>query len=451
MSNNSNWSEIGAEIRNAVTQSLQTGDFTRLGDCITDTVSGALDSAFGTGFSQTNKKREHTDADSTYRSTSYNPPPEETFTQKWIRENREQKRHAASLPAEQQPMKGKVVEVPFDNVGQVSGTLLEVFGGIGAFLGSVSMIAFKLVSFLSGFGLFDFFTRLAGFVFLGSVVMIFAGRGKHRRLDRARRYAKICGKNKCANIKDIAMYCGKSIKSVFRDIKKMISVGIFPQGHIDNEKTCLMLDDKVYNEYVQITRMREIAELSKKNMDADSALTKADVQQESSPAEDPELAQMIAQGRDCIKRLRLMNDNIPGEEISAKLVRLDGLLNDIFERLEDHPEQKSQMHKFMDYYLPMTLKLVGAYEEFDSLSVEGDDIKEAKAEIERTLDTINDAFGELLTRLFRDTAYDVTTDAQVLQTMLANEGLASDGFKPDFPDSGSENKGKSEKINTEGI
>ncbi len=65
-----------------------------------------------------------------------------------------------------------------------------------------------------------------------------------------------------------------------------------------------------------------------------------------------------------------------------------------------------------------------AYEEVDSLSVQGDDIRAAKAEIEKTLDTINGAFGELLNKIFRDTAYDVTTDAQVLQTMLAKEGLA---------------------------
>ena len=71
----------------------------------------------------------------------------------------------------------------------------------------------------------------------------------------------------------------------------------------------------------------------------------------------------------------------------------------------------------------ITLKLVKSYEEFDSLSVQGEDILEAKAEIEKTLDPINSAFAELLSRLFQKSAFDVTTDAQVLQTMLANEGL----------------------------
>ena len=88
-----------------------------------------------------------------------------------------------------------------------------------------------------------------------------------------------------------------------------------------------------------------------------------------------------------------------------------------------------QMRKFMNYYLPTTIKLVGAYEEFDSMSVQGEDIREAKEEIEKTLDTINKAFGELLNKLFRETAYDVTADAQVLQAMLAREGLA---VEPEF-------------------
>ena len=123
-----------------------------------------------------------------------------------------------------------------------------------------------------------------------------------------------------------------------------------------------------------------------------------------------------------------MNDNIPGEEISAKLFRLENLLKEIFEGLKEHPEQRHQMRKFMDYYLPTTLKLVEAYEEFDELSAQGQEIREAKAEIEKTLDTINSAFEELLNRMFRATAYDVTTDAQVLQTMLAKEGLAGQGI-----------------------
>ena len=87
------------------------------------------------------------------------------------------------------------------------------------------------------------------------------------------------------------------------------------------------------------------------------------------------------------------------------------------------PELISDLHKFMDYYLPTTVKLLKAYEELDKQPVEGENIKTAKQEIENTLDTINEAFENLLDSFFRNTAWDVSTDISVLKTMLAQEGL----------------------------
>ncbi|MBD5499797.1 MAG: hypothetical protein HDR10_01130 [Lachnospiraceae bacterium] len=139
-----------------------------------------------------------------------------------------------------------------------------------------------------------------------------------------------------------------------------------------------------------------------------------------------ELNTMIAEGMECIRKLHALNDKIPGEVISQKLYCLESLLKDIFDNVREHPEQMHRMHTMMDYYLPTTLKLVEAYEDFDRISVPGKDIIDAKAEIERTLDIINQAFKELLNNLFQDAVFDATTDAQVLQTMLAREGLTKD-------------------------
>ena len=85
----------------------------------------------------------------------------------------------------------------------------------------------------------------------------------------------------------------------------------------------------------------------------------------------------------------------------------------------------------MNYYLPTTMKLLEAYKNFDDVSVPGEDIKKAKTEIEKTIDIINEAFAELLNKLFQSTVFDVTTDAQVLQTMLAKEGLTKNDFSED--------------------
>ncbi len=189
---------------------------------------------------------------------------------------------------------------------------------------------------------------------------------------------------------------------------------------MDAGQTCFMVNDDVYRQYMEAEDARKVREAE--------AFRQQETQQEEpapqvSGAQAQELNSMVAEGMECIRKLRDLNDRIPGEAISSKLFCLENLLKDIFDRVREHPEQMHKMHKLMDYYLPTTLKLVESYEEFNRVSSPGPEILEAKSEIENTLDTINQAFKELLGSLFQDAAFDATTDAQVLKTMLAKEGL----------------------------
>ena len=135
---------------------------------------------------------------------------------------------------------------------------------------------------------------------------------------------------------------------------------------------------------------------------------------------------MVAEGMEYIRHLRDLNDRIEGEAISEKLYRLENLLKEIFDRVQEHPEQMHRMHKLMDYYLPMTVKLLNAYEDMDSQPIQGENIASSKKEIEDTIDTLNVAFEKLLDSVFEDTAIDVSSDISVLNTVLAQEGLTED-------------------------
>ena len=82
----------------------------------------------------------------------------------------------------------------------------------------------------------------------------------------------------------------------------------------------------------------------------------------------------------------------------------------------------------MEYYLPTTLKLVKAYENFSLQPIQGDNITQSKKEIKDTIGTINKAFEQLLDSLYEDVTMDVSTDISVLQTMLKQEGLTESDF-----------------------
>lgn len=318
--------------------------------------------------------------------------------------------------------------VPIKKVGSVSGTLYQIFGGIGFGITSIIALILMSVYLVSG----NLFTTgsLITLIFLSFFFgMIRIGISRKRRLGRARRYIQLCDNKMFEDIKKLARGTGADERYVIKDIQRMLKVGIFPEGHLDSQKTCFMLNDKVYRQYLDTEENHRQREEEKQKLLNQNETIYAEENQTSSDTLTPqetELNTMVSEGMECIRKLRDLNDKISGEVISEKLFNLENLLKNIFERVKEHPEQMSRMHKLMSYYLPTTLKLIEAYEEFDQISSPGREITDAKAEIENTLDTINQAFSELLNNLFQDAVFDATTDAQVLKTMLAQEGLMNE-------------------------
>ena len=124
--------------------------------------------------------------------------------------------------------------------------------------------------------------------------------------------------------------------------------------------------------------------------------------------------------------LRAVNDAIPDEEMSDKIDRLEAVSAKIFEQAKSDPDKLPRMRKFMDYYLPTSLKLLQTYAELDAQGVEGENISESKKRIEQTMDTLVHAFETQLDQLFQDDALDVSADIDVMENMLRADGLTGE-------------------------
>ena len=131
-----------------------------------------------------------------------------------------------------------------------------------------------------------------------------------------------------------------------------------------------------------------------------------------------------------LRQLREVNDAIPGEEMSAKIDRLEAITAKIFAAAEKDPEKLPKMRRFMDYYLPTALKLLNAYSQFDSQGGDGEVIRQSKRKIEQTMDVLVEGFETQLDNLFADDALDVEADIRVLQNMMAQDGLGEEGASP---------------------
>ena len=406
---NNDWERFGEEIRRTIQDAVDNQDFRRLNQTVSDTVGRAMDAV----------------SDGLRNGGWYKGPGEGSASRA---ENGQQtKDSAAGGFAQGVPRAGAIKSRA--KMLYLRGTAPKVGGIFLAATGYVFGVASLLVLFiLFLIGMktgWELGTRIAGGM-LGAAAVIFAamaykGTGMVCSVGRFRNYVKVLGTREYCNTEELAKKTGRTVKAVVKDLKKMIRKGWFLQGHLDDKGTCLMVSNEAYAQYTAL-----MERMSKEKADKEAAEER---QRQEYKKLSPEVQNIVKAGDDYVRKIREANDVIPGEEISAKISRMEMLVDRIFDRVEENPDSVDDIRKLMEYYLPTTIKLLEAYEELDAQPIQGENILSSKREIEKTLDTLNIAFEKLLDDLFQDTAWDVSTDISVLNTMLAQEGLTEDELK----------------------
>lgn len=154
--------------------------------------------------------------------------------------------------------------------------------------------------------------------------------------------------------------------------------------------------------------------------------TVEEVPEEPETTGNEELDKMIADSKKAIAEMKRLDDNIADPTISAQIVRLQQLTGKIFAQVEQNPEKLPQIRKFMNYYLPTTLKILNAYDRMGEQGVSGENITSTMQKVEGMMSTIITAFEKQLDSLFGSEAMDISTDMVVLENMMAREGLTDD-------------------------
>lgn len=141
----------------------------------------------------------------------------------------------------------------------------------------------------------------------------------------------------------------------------------------------------------------------------------------------PEIDNLIKERERALGEMRRLNDSIEDETISAQIDHLEEITSKIIDQVIKEPSKLPQIRRFLNYYLPTTLKILNAYDRMDAAGVSGDNIDSTKERVERMMGTIVKAFDKQLDALFGAEAMDISTDITVMENLLAQEGLAGEG------------------------
>lgn len=469
--NNQDWEKFGADIKSSVQDAIESGDYSRLNQTVTDTVNGVVN-GLGDAVREFTGQRSDDPYRSTrrefdYRTGTYRESGEsagtgqngqtdpyryrgtrtanknnsgyqraggnygysasksggtKTFHYYGNQQNvQTADKQEKALPAlYMQPVGRKVGGIVLSAVGYSTSV---VCGGLGLILllGMFTLSGAEMAAAGVGAAMMGVLTAIFG---------TSAGIGTSwlKSVRRFRSYIRELGGKEYCDIKALAKRMNKSTQYVVKDLQKMISRGWFKEGHLDENQTCLMVSHDAYQQYTALLEQMEQKEREEQEVKRKAEQMRKEEAEDSSDLP-PQAREVLQSGDEYLRKIRACNDAIPGEEISAKISRIEMLVDRIFVRVKEQPDTVSDLNRMMQYYLPTTVKLLEAYQQLDSQPVQGENILNSKQEIEKTLDTLNIAFEKLLDSLFQDTAWDVASDISVLQTMLAQEGLTEDAFK----------------------
>lgn len=274
---------------------------------------------------------------------------------------------------------------------------LAILGALASSAGAASVIT-SILFFAGGLGIGFHGTRMTG------------------RAERYKRYVDMVKDRLYCPIREIAAKTGKSERFVINDIKKMLQLGMFKQGRLDEKETCLIASDAMYNQYM----------LTQKNFEEEQKKLEIEKMAEERRRQEKErlgeAGEVIEEGKNYVRLIRQCNDEIPGEEMSDKLDRLELLVTRIFEQVEKEPDLAPELRKMLSFYLPTTKKLLEAYRDLDRQQLDLSNVEQTKREIESAVDNINEAFEKFLDELFREKAWDIQSDISALHTILKQDG-----------------------------
>lgn len=295
----------------------------------------------------------------------------------------------------------KVTETP--NYSDKGAKTMKIIGAVVAILGAFFLVQqvdyFELRYAIKWHDWMDLLRQVfypMGMMAGGVSLLLGSGVIK-RRQRRFATYLRTAGQKQAVPLDYLARAADVSRRRVEKDINAMLEKGLWgDEAYIDMGSGMLFRSQDAASAYFDAAR-------------------RARAEQESPVQTAPEGYAGI------LRQIRELNDRIADEALSAKLDRLEQLSGRIFKLVEENEEKRAAASTFLNYYLPTTLKLMENYANFEEAGVSGENLSQAKAKIEKTMDSIVAGFEHQLDALYRTDAMDIASDIQVMETMLRRD------------------------------
>lgn len=353
-----------------------------LGKLISDTIDEAVDSMDFQGLSE--KLKNSVDkAFSTFKS----------YSKKDLPATRD-----PAVCAQKLPEKGK-------SVAYKCLTIFMAFMTLGCFAG-----------ILDAYGFLEILGRTLATAGCGSASIF--SRRRAKKIDTISshyiRFLRELGPNSVISVRDLASSVAQSEEETIKDLLYLMNNGYFRQARIVENDQIFLLDIPTFKLYKERLKERPQEYVEEEKVENINLEERADL--------------IIQDGNKNLEEIGKIKAKIQNPDFLSKIGRLEKNVGQILWIVKKYPDKVYLLDKFSTYYLPTTEKLIEAYLEFEAMRSDDKKIRRSMEEIDKSLDTINEAFEAIQVQMLTDRAMDVKTDIDTLNLLLSQEGLVDSEF-----------------------
>lgn len=293
---------------------------------------------------------------------------------------------------------------------------------------------FKIFSGLSAFSAFGLFINVFDELSILSLILfaIFASLGlglyqTSKRIDTISkdyaRFIRELGHNTVIPIRDLASAVQKSEEETIKELLYMMDKGYFKQARIVENDSLFLLDIPTFKLYkdqkMNLPKSNTYEEVKKIEKEAhdDTVIERAE--------------NLINTSNKYLNSITLSISRIENRAFLEKVIELKKTVQNIINIVKRYPEKAQALDKFIDYYLPTTVKLIDAYTEYEIMKSDEKEIIKALKEIDSSIETINDAFEKIQLELLEDRTMDIKTDIDTMKLLLNQEGYLEKDWSKD--------------------
>ena len=131
----------------------------------------------------------------------------------------------------------------------------------------------------------------------------------------------------------------------------------------------------------------------------------------------------LKKAKELIEKMKTISTKLENPEIVKNTRNICDTSNKIVDAVNKNPQKLKNVRNFLNYYLPITIKILERYDEIENQKLTTKESKKFMSSVEEMIAKIKVAFEEQLTNVYQTEMVDTNAELKVFETMLKSDGF----------------------------